>query len=139
MFGPEATAICLAITEGTLIRALQPTRAHVSYDVAVDLRAGSATYGRWCGTELTGEGGETPFIPAGFSHGFCTLQDDTLVAYKVDSFYDRAAEGGIRFDDPDLAIGWPVPAGAIITSAKDAALPRLRDAATPFDFVGPAA
>ena len=103
------------------------------YDVAVDLRAESPSYGRWCGSELTAEGGEQLFIPAGFAHGFCTLADNTLVAYKVDGFYDPAAERGIRFDDPDIAVLWPVPRSEVTTSARDAALPRLRDAA-PFDF-----
>ena len=104
------------------------------FDVAVDLREGSATYGRWCGATLTAAEGEQLFIPIGFAHAFCTLEPDTMVAYKVDGFYNKAAEAGIRWDDPDIGIEWPVPAAEIKVSDKDAALPRLRDAATPFRF-----
>ncbi len=104
------------------------------FDVAVDLRQGSQSYGQWCGTTLTAEKGEQLFIPVGFAHGFCTLEADTMVAYKVDGFYNKAAEGGIRWNDPDLAITWPVPASEIKVSDKDAALPFLREAATPFAF-----
>lgn len=104
------------------------------YDVAVDLRAGSPTYGRWCGATLTAEGGEQLFIPVGFAHAFCTLMENTLVAYKVDGFYNKSAEGGIRFDDPDVGIEWPISAGEIKLSEKDAQLPFLRHAPTPFDF-----
>ena len=104
------------------------------FDVAVDLRPGSKTYGAWCGATLTASAGEQLFIPAGFAHAFCTLEPDTMVAYKVDGFYNKAAEGGVRWDDPDIAITWPVPASEIKVSEKDAALPFLRDAATPFAF-----
>ena len=116
--------------QAKLVRVL----AGAVFDVAVDLRAGSASFGRWCGTELTAAGGEELFIPVGFAHAFCTLSDDTLVAYKVDGYYNRAAEGGLRWDDPDIAIRWPLPADEIIVSDKDATLPLLRDAATPFAF-----
>jgi dTDP-4-dehydrorhamnose 3,5-epimerase len=104
------------------------------FDVAVDLREGSPSYGRWCGATLTSEKGEQLFIPVGFAHAFCTLEPDTIVAYKVDGFYNKAAEGGVRWDDPDIGIEWPVPAAEIKVSEKDAALPRLADAATPFRF-----
>ena len=104
------------------------------FDVAVDLRKGSATYGKWCGAMLTAEKGEQLFVPVGFAHGFCTLEADTMVAYKVDGFYNKPAEGGIRWDDPDIAITWPVPVAAIMVSEKDAVLPFLREAATPFTF-----
>ena len=102
------------------------------FDVAVDLRRDSASYGRWCGTELTAEGGEQLFIPAGFAHAFCTLEPDTMVAYKVDGFYNKGAEGGVRWDDPDIAIRWPID--EILVSDKDAALPFLRDLAHPLMF-----
>ncbi len=104
------------------------------YDVAVDLRRGSPTYGRWCGATLTAAVGEELLIPTGFAHAFCTLEPDTVVAYKVDGFYNKAAEAGLRWDDPDIGIDWPVPAAEIKVSEKDATLPFLRDAATPFDF-----
>ncbi len=104
------------------------------YDVAVDLRAGSATYGQWCGAKLTAEVGEELLIPIGFAHAFCTLEPDTIVAYKVDGFYNKAAEAGLRWDDPDIAIEWPIATAEIMVSEKDATLPFLRDAATPFAF-----
>jgi dTDP-4-dehydrorhamnose 3,5-epimerase len=104
------------------------------YDVAVDLRAGSPSYGRWCSATLTAAAGEQLFIPAGFAHGFCTLEDHTMVAYKVDGFYAKACESGLRWDDPDLAIDWPVTAAEVQVSDKDAVLPLLRDATTPFVF-----
>jgi dTDP-4-dehydrorhamnose 3,5-epimerase len=106
------------------------------FDVAVDLREGSPTYGRWCGATLTAARGEQLFIPQGFAHAFCTLEPDTLVAYKVDGYYNKAAEGGVRWDDPDIAIDWPLPKADIVVSEKDAALPSLREAATPFRFGG---
>ncbi len=104
------------------------------YDVAVDLRRGSATYGRWCGATLTAQVGEELLIPIGFAHAFCTLEPGTTVAYKVDGFYNKAAEAGLRWDDPDIGIEWPVPAAEIKVSEKDATLPFLKDATTPFDF-----
>ncbi len=102
------------------------------FDVAVDLRRGSASYGRWCGADLTADGGEQLFIPVGFAHAFCTLEPDTVVAYKVDGFYNKGAEGGVRWDDPDIAIRWPVD--GIVVSDKDAALPYLKDVAPSLTF-----
>lgn len=95
-------------------------------DVAVDLRAGSPTYGKWVSAELSAENGAQLLVPRGFAHGFRTLEANTEVAYKVDGFYDRASERGIRFDDPDLAVDWG-PAGDIVLSEKDQALPSFRD------------
>ena len=102
------------------------------FDVAVDLRRGSPSYGRWCSATLTGDGGEQIFVPTGFAHGFCTLEQDTEVAYKVDSFYAPSCDAGLRWDDPDLAIAWPVrPADATI-SEKDAVLPFFKNFFSPF-------
>ena len=116
--------------QAKLVRVL----AGAVFDVAVDLREGSATYGKWCGATLTAAEGEQLFIPVGFAHAFCTLEPDTMVAYKVDGFYNKAAEGGLRWDDADIGIEWPIAAAEVLVSDKDAALPRLRDAATPFRF-----
>ena len=116
--------------QAKLVRVL----AGAVFDVAVDLREGSATFGQWCGATLTAAEGEQLFIPVGFAHAFCTLEPDTMVVYKVDGFYNKAAEGGLRWDDPDIGIDWPIPAAEIMVSDKDAALPRLRDAARPFRF-----
>ncbi len=94
------------------------------YDVAVDIRQGSPSYGRWVGAELTAEGGEQLFVPRGFAHGYCTLTDDTELFYKVDGLYAPETEGGLAWNDPDLAIAWPLD-GDPVLSDKDKALPRL--------------
>ena len=106
------------------------------FDVAVDVRDGSPTFGTWCGARLDSTDGAQLFVPAGFAHAYVTLEPNTLVAYKVDGYYNKAAEAGIRCDDPDIGIEWPIPAGEIVVSDKDAVLPFLRDAATPFRFKG---
>lgn len=106
------------------------------FDVAVDVRRGSPTYGHWVGQRLTAEAGEQLFVPHGFAHGFCTLAPDTRVAYKVDAVYDRASEAGILWNDPDLAIGWPLDAGEAILSDKDKVLPCLKDFDSPFVWGG---
>ena len=100
------------------------------FDVAVDIRKGSPTYGKWVGATLTAEGREQLFVPRGFAHAFCTLVPDTKVLYKVDDVYARDCEGGIVWDDPDLAIKWPV--AQTFLSDKDRILPRLRDLDSPF-------
>ncbi len=97
------------------------------YDVAVDVRPGSAAFGRWVGARLTAEGGEQLLVPRGFAHGYCTLTDDCELFYKVDGLYAPECEGGVIWNDPDLAIGWPVDAAEAITSDKDKTLPRLKD------------
>jgi len=102
------------------------------FDVAVDLRRGSQTYGRWCAATLTGEGAEQVFIPRGFAHGFCTLEPDTEVAYKVDGFYAPACDAGLRWDDPDIGIDWPVGASDAILSEKDMKLPSFAGFVSPF-------
>lgn len=103
------------------------------FDVAVDLRRSSPSFGRHIAVELSGEGNEELLIPAGFAHGFCTLEPDTVVFYKVDQLYSAAHEGGINWADPGLKIEWPVaPAGAIL-SEKDRALPMLTDLDPIFD------
>ncbi|HEU4968600.1 dTDP-4-dehydrorhamnose 3,5-epimerase [Sphingomonas sp.] len=106
------------------------------WDVAVDLRAGSPTYGKWVAAELTAARGEQLYIPAGFGHGFLTLEPGTEVAYKVDAFYAPDCDGGIAWNDPDLAIAWPLPGAAPELSGKDAALPALKDFVSPFGYDG---
>lgn len=98
------------------------------YDVAVDIRRTSPSFGKWVGLELSVEKWNQIFVPRGFAHGFVTLQPDTEVVYKVSEFYAPEHDRAIRFDDPDIAIGWPVEASEIQVSDKDAAAPRLRDA-----------
>lgn len=104
------------------------------FDVAVDLRRGSPSYGKWVTATLTAEKGEQLLIPHGFAHGFCTLEPDTLVTYKVDAPYSRASDAGILWSDPDLAIDWPVETAAAVLSDKDRVLPRLKDFETPFQL-----
>jgi dTDP-4-dehydrorhamnose 3,5-epimerase len=108
--------------QGKLIRALKGA----VFDVAVDIRPGSPTYGRFVTAELTAEGGEQLWVPRGFAHGYCTITDDCEIFYKVDAPYSPGDEGGIAWNDPDLAIPWPV-AGEPILSGKDQVLPRLKD------------
>ncbi len=102
------------------------------WDVAVDLRAGSPTYGQHCAVELRADRGDQLFVPAGCAHGFCTLEDETEVHYKCSAPYAPDLEGGVYWADPDLGIDWPVAAEAAILSQKDHALPRLADLVTPF-------
>jgi dTDP-4-dehydrorhamnose 3,5-epimerase len=106
------------------------------YDVAVDLRTGSPSYGRWVAATLTAHGGEQIFVPRGFAHGYCTLEDDTEVAYKVDDYYAPECDQGLAWDDPTLAIDWPVPHGEALLSDKDRKLPRFADFASPFRYGG---
>ncbi len=95
------------------------------YDVIVDIRPESPTFLRWEAFELSAEEPRMVYVPRGFAHGFCTLEADTRVFYKVDAPYAPQTEGGIRWDDPDLAIPWPVEFPLV--SEKDAGLPFLRD------------
>lgn len=101
-------------------------------DVAVDIRVGSPTYGQWVSELLTAEEGAQLLIPRGFLHGFVTQAPDTEVLYKVDAPYDAAADGAIRFDDPDLGVDWGIAPGDAVLSDKDAAAPRLADWESPF-------
>ena len=102
------------------------------FDVAVDLRKGSATYGQWAGVTLSAENKRQFFVPRGFAHGFLVLSETAEFAYKCDEFYHPEDEGGVRWDDTDIGITWPFPPcfdrSALSLSAKDAALPLLRDA-----------
>ena len=102
------------------------------YDVAVDLRSGSPTYGNWCGARLTADGGEQIFVPRGFAHGYCTLEPDTVVAYKVDAYYAPRSEAGLIWNDPGIGIDWTVPPSRVLVSDKDGKLPPLRSFDTPF-------
>ncbi len=95
------------------------------FDVAVDIRRGSPTFGRWVGVRLSAENKRQLWIPPGFAHGFCVVSETALFTYKCTDYYAPEAEGTIRWDDPDLGIGWPVAGPAL--SAKDAAAPRLRE------------
>lgn len=97
-------------------------------DVAVDLRKGSATYGKHLSLEISEKNNLQLFIPRGFAHGFVVLSDEAIFQYKCDNYYDKAAEGGIYYDDPDLAIDWVLPDEELIISDKDIELPGLAEA-----------
>ena len=104
-------------------------------DVAVDVRAGSPTYGHWVGAELSAQNGHQLFIPIGFAHGFVTLEPDCEVTYKCSDTYAPDQDGGIRWDS--VGIDWPIPAGAAPElSPKDRVQPALADFVSPFAYDG---
>lgn len=109
-------------------------------DCVVDLRRGAATFGQSLTVELT-DAGEQLYVPVGYAHGFVTLEPDTLVSYRVSALYDPASEGGVAWNDPALAIDWPLPVGGPVVSDKDALLGPLADLDSPFadDGAGPMA
>lgn len=106
------------------------------WDVCVDVRGGSPTYGQWVAAILSAENGHQLFIPAGFAHGFVTLEPDSHIFYKVDDYYAPDCDGGIAWNDPDLALPWPLPGDGPVLSDKDRTLPRLADFASPFAYDG---
>jgi len=105
-------------------------------DVAVDLRHGSPTFGKWVGVELTSESNNQLWIPAGFGHAFCTLVPDCLVSYKVTNYYSHPNDAGLRWDDPAIGIEWPAVADAETLSAKDKVQPLLAELPVYFTFAG---
>jgi dTDP-4-dehydrorhamnose 3,5-epimerase len=109
--------------QGKLIRAVRGA----IWDVAVDVRPGSPTYGKHVSAVLSAENWQQLWIPTGFLHGYCTLQPDTEVIYKVTAPWDRGAERGVIWNDPDLAVPWPVDPAQALLSDKDLVLPRLAE------------
>jgi dTDP-4-dehydrorhamnose 3,5-epimerase len=109
--------------QGKLVRVVRGA----VFDVAVDIRPGSATFGRWVGAELSADNHRQMWIPPGLAHGFLVLSDDADFLYKTTDYYAPAAEGAVRWDDPDIAIDWPLDGQAPVLSPKDAVAPRLRD------------
>lgn len=118
------------VAQAKLVRV---TRGAV-FDVAVDIRAGSPTCGRWVSTILSAERWNQLFIPAGFAHGFLTLEADSEVIYKVSAPYSAEHDRAIRFDDPDIAIEWPIAEDELVLSDKDRAAPLLAEVQTGFGF-----
>lgn len=109
--------------QGKLVRCL----AGAIFDVAVDLRHDSPTFGRWVAVTLTPETNNQLWIPAGFGHAFCTLLPNSIVGYRVTDYYNAGCDRGVAWDDPDIAIKWPDVADPATLSAKDSAQPRLAD------------
>jgi dTDP-4-dehydrorhamnose 3,5-epimerase len=118
---PNAQAKLLRVVRGAV------------FDVAVDLRHGSPTYGRHVSAVISAAAWHQIFVPVGFAHGFCTLEPGTEVLYKVSDFYAPEAEQGLLWNDPELAIDWPAGAGAVL-SERDRGWPALRDLSRVFQY-----
>lgn len=116
--------------QGKLVRVL----AGEIFDVAVDIRKGSPTYGKWVGIKLSAENKRMLYIPPGFAHGFCVLSDVAEVLYKTTAEYDPSCEAGIIWNDPDIGIDWPIKTPII--SPKDASWPNLANAVNGFVYKG---
>lgn len=112
---PDAQAKLVRVPKGSI------------FDVAVDIRRNSPSYGRWCGTTLTAAGGEQMFVPRGFAHGFCTLEPDTEIIYKITDLYSPECDRGLAWNDPALKIDWPVEARDAILSDRDRQHPSLAE------------
>jgi len=109
--------------QGKLVRCT----AGALFDVAVDIRTGSPTYGQWVGETLTPANGKQLWVPPGFAHGFCSLEPGTVICYKVTNYYSAQCDKGLAWDDPAIGIVWPDEADADTLSAKDRTQPRLAD------------
>jgi dTDP-4-dehydrorhamnose 3,5-epimerase len=105
------------------------------FDVLVDLRRGSPTYGQWEGFELSDENMRVLYAPVGFAHGFCVLSDVADVLYKQSAYYDPEVERGIALDDPDIGIEWPIAPAQRIVSTRDTQAPRLNEIAQGLPFI----
>lgn len=114
--------------QGKLVRVIQGR----VLDIAVDIRKGSETYGQYEAVELSGENNRMLWIPPGFLHGFLTLENDTIFAYKVSGLYHKSSEFGIIWNDPELNIDWGIAQDQIILSEKDQTLPLFKDLASSF-------
>ena len=105
-------------------------------DVVVDVRRASPTFGQYVTVELSAESGQQFFVPVGFAHGFLTLENEVTVMYKVSNFYAPAQDGGIRWDDPDVGVAWPIRGKKIVLSDKDKSFPLLKEFDSPFVYDG---
>jgi len=119
---PHAQSKLVRVIEGTVL------------DVAVDIRAGSPTYGQHVAVELSAENKHQLFIPRGFAHGFVVLSETAIFAYKVDNYYSPECDRGLLFNDPELAIDWQLPTDRLQLSVKDTKQPAFSELATAFDF-----
>ncbi|WP_413992052.1 dTDP-4-dehydrorhamnose 3,5-epimerase [Labrys okinawensis] len=116
--------------QGKLVRVIRGA----ILDVAVDIRRGSPTYGKYVSARLDGIGGDQLWVPVGFAHAYCTLEPNTLVAYKVTDYYSPSDDGGLRWNDPAIGIEWPDFPGGPILSDKDRHLPLLADLPEVFSY-----
>jgi dTDP-4-dehydrorhamnose 3,5-epimerase len=121
---PHAQAKLVSCTRGAI------------FDVAVDLRRGSPSFGHWIGARLDAASGAQLYVPAGFAHGYCTIEPDAEVIYKVSALYAPETERGIQWDDPDLGVAWPTQPAQALLSPKDVQLPRLAAYDSPFTYDG---
>lgn len=115
----------LLVPQGKLVRAITGE----IWDAAVDIRPGSPTYGKWVGVTLTGENQWQIYVPPGFAHGFVVLSETALVQYKVTTLYQPGDEIGLRFNDPEVGIAWPIPESEMLLNPRDAAAPLLAELA----------
>jgi len=116
--------------QGKLVRCLSGALV----DVIVDIRHGSPTYSRWMAVELTAERGNQLWVPPGFAHGFCTIQPNTVLCYKVTAYYSVENDKGMAWDDPAVDIKWPSVANPEFLSAKDQVQPKLEELPLYFSF-----
>jgi dTDP-4-dehydrorhamnose 3,5-epimerase len=135
--GPEGTVrgLHFQIPPADQDKLVRVTRGAV-LDVAVDIRHGSPTFGRWVGIVLSAENWEQLLVPRGFAHGFCTLEPDTEVLYKVTGHYSPEHDRGVRWDDPAIGVRWPVEPGSATLSDKDLTMPLLGDLPAYFHYQG---
>jgi dTDP-4-dehydrorhamnose 3,5-epimerase len=111
--------------QGKLVRVITGS----VFDVVVDIRPGSTTNGKWFGITLSGENKKQLWVPRGFAHGYLVLEDNTIFSYKCDNYYRQGSENGIRYDDPELSILWPMDPSSFMISEKDKLLGMLKDLA----------
>jgi len=116
--------------QGKLVRCT----AGALFDVAVDIRQGSPTYGQWVGETLTPDNGKQLWVPPGFAHGFCSLAPDTVICYKVTGYYSAECDKGLAWDDPAIGIVWPDVADPDTLSPKDRVQPKLADLPAYFNW-----
>lgn len=120
---PHAQAKLVRVVSGSVL------------DVAVDIRRGSPTYGKWVSVLLTGDNHRQIFLPAGMAHGFSVLSAQALFQYKCDAFYEPSSEGAIAWNDPNLGIDWRLPPDELLLSPKDKTHPRLSEIISPFEYL----
>ena len=118
------------VAQGKLVRCL----AGRLFDVAVDLRRGSSTFGKWIWTELSPDQNNQLWVPVGFGHAFCSLEPNTIVSYRVTSYYSPEHDKGVAWDDPDIGIEWPDIADPETLSGKDRQQPRLAELSAYFSM-----